>query len=70
MKGLEFGHVFLAGMSRTVVPNTMSIRNSKDPVEKSDNDIRERALVHVAATRAIEHLFISWYGDGCEYFGV
>ena len=70
VKGLEFGHVFLAGMSRTAVPNTMSIRNSKDPVEKSDNDIRERALVHVAATRAIEHLFISWYGDGCEYFGV
>ena len=70
VKGLEFGHVFLAGMNRTVVPNTMSIRNSEDPVEKRDNDIRERALVHVAATRAIKHLFISWHGDGCQYFSV
>ncbi len=70
VKGLEFRHVFLAGMSSRTVPNNMAVKDSEDPVERRDNETRERALVHVASTRAVEHLMVSWYGDMCEFFRV
>ena len=70
VKGLEFRHVILAGMSSRIVPNNMAVKDSEDPVERRDNETRERALVHVASTRAIEHLLVSWYGDMCEFIHV
>lgn len=68
VKGLEFRHVFLAGMNSRNVPNTMAVKDSSDPVERRDNETRERALVHVASTRAVENLLVSWYGEKCSFF--
>jgi superfamily I DNA/RNA helicase len=61
VKGLEFRHVFLAEMNRGVVPNKFALE-SEDPVEKVSRELSERALVHVAASRAIEHLYITYHG--------
>ena len=67
VKGLEFRHVFLASIGKKYLPNTNAVRDSEDPTEIRDNEISERALLHVASTRAIEHLMISWAGEPSDY---
>lgn len=61
IKGLEFQYVFLACINEGVVPEPKAV-NSEDPVEQRDAIFNERALLHVAATRAIKGLFISSSG--------
>ncbi|EAX3682265.1 ATP-dependent helicase, partial [Salmonella enterica] len=61
IKGLEFQYVFLAGINDGVVPEVKAI-SSDDPVEQRDALFNERALLHVAATRAVKGLFVSSYG--------
>ncbi|MDV2961148.1 ATP-dependent helicase [Shewanella algae] len=61
IKGLEFQYVFLASINDGVVPEPKAV-NSEDPVEQRDAIFNERALLHVAATRAIKGLFISSSG--------
>ncbi|EJQ4912753.1 ATP-dependent helicase, partial [Salmonella enterica] len=61
IKGLEFQYVFLAGINDGVVPEAKAI-SSDDPVEQRDALFNERALLHVAATRAVKGLFVSSYG--------
>ncbi len=61
IKGLEFQYVFLAGINDGVVPEPKAIQ-SNDPVELRDALFNERALLHVAATRAIKGLFVSSSG--------
>ena len=53
IKGLEFQYVFLAGINDGVVPEVKAIA-SDDPVEQRDALFNERALLHVAATRAVK----------------
>ena len=66
VKGLEFRHVFLAGMKEGELPNP-SAMSSDDPVEVKAADLAERALVHVAASRAIEHLHLTFTGEKSRY---
>jgi len=61
IKGLEFQYVFLAGINEGIVPEVKAI-TSDDPVEQRDALFNERALLHVAATRAIKGLFVSSSG--------
>ncbi len=68
VKGLEFRHVFLAGMQKGIVPNYYAVA-SADPVEVQAGHLAERALVHVAASRAVEHLYITYHGERSEYLG-
>jgi len=67
VKGLEFRHVFLAAMSKGVVPNYYSVSGSADPVEINEKELSERALIHVCASRAIESLLVSWHGQASDY---
>ena len=67
VKGLEFRHVIVAAMCKDVVPNRYAIRGSKDKTELRDKELAERALVHVCASRAIESLGVSWFGEASEY---
>ncbi|MEL0616490.1 UvrD-helicase domain-containing protein [Cobetia marina] len=66
VKGLEFRKVCLAGINAGVVPAPRSM-DSEDPVEKRYRELNERALVHVAATRAIESLHVSSFGEPSPY---
>ncbi len=52
-KGLEFDHVFLAGVEDGIIPHARSVAESKDMVEE------ERRLFYVAITRARKKLFIT-----------
>lgn len=63
IKGLEFKAVFLVGICKGVVPLALSMTGTEDPVEKRARDLNERALLHVAGTRAVHSLYISWAGE-------
>ncbi|NVK30189.1 MAG: DEAD/DEAH box helicase [Gammaproteobacteria bacterium] len=63
VKGLEFRYVILAGISNGQVPLPITQTNSEDPVELRQNEISERALLHVAATRAVKGLYVTWHGE-------
>ncbi len=67
IKGLEFRHIFLAGMNDGVFPNKKAIEGSDDPTEIRDNELSERALIHVASSRAIETLCVTWHGQKSTY---
>jgi len=67
IKGLEFRCVFMAGVNDGVVPLARAGQSSDDPVEQRLLDLNERALFHVAATRAVKHLLISCSGKPSPY---
>lgn len=66
VKGLEFRAVFMVGLNKGVVPLDVRQR-SKDPVEVESRSANERALFHVAATRAVRRLFLSSVGEPSAY---
>lgn len=59
VKGLGFRAVFLAGASEENIPPHQA-RRPDDAVEQEHVEQRERALLHVACTRAVSHLFVTW----------
>lgn len=67
VKGLEFKVVFLVGIRDGVVPFDTAMTGTVDPVELRARELNERALLHVAATRAVHSLYVSWHGKG-SYF--
>lgn len=69
IKGLEFRVIFLVGIKQGTVPLELAITRTDDPVEKKSREDSERALLHVAATRAIKALYVSWYGNPSAFFG-
>ena len=62
-KGLEFKAVAIPQLSRNNFPPAWVVKNAVDEADQEDQLMRLRALLHVAATRAKEHLRISWAGE-------
>jgi superfamily I DNA/RNA helicase len=60
VKGLEFQHLFVAGVNDDKLP-LMNFQ-SQDPVEIREHEMSERALLHVAMTRAMKSLTVSSHG--------
>lgn len=60
VKGLEFKVVFLVGISEGIVPFEYGLGKTQDPTEKQIKESNDRALLHVAGTRAIQALYVSW----------
>lgn len=60
-KGLEFDHVFLAGVEEGIFPHS---RTYTDPTEMEE----ERRLAYVAITRAKQKLYLT-HADSRTYFG-
>jgi len=67
VKGLEFKAIFMACLNDGVVPLTQALGDTHDPVEHGLLVASERALFHVAATRAVRHLFLSSHGKPSSY---
>lgn len=67
IKGLEFKVVFIVGANKGKLPLEQAISSTSDPVEKKAKEAIERALLHVAATRAIRELYVSWVGNPSVY---
>lgn len=69
VKGLEFRCVMLVSINHHVVPLRQALSQSVDPVEQRLHELNERALLHVAATRAAKYLFVSSYGEKSGFLG-
>lgn len=67
VKGLEFHAVFIAAVNEGVVPLRKALGNSEDKVEQRMSELNERALFHVAATRAVRYLYVSSYGEKSRF---
>jgi superfamily I DNA/RNA helicase/mRNA-degrading endonuclease RelE of RelBE toxin-antitoxin system len=65
VKGLEFQHLFVAGVNEGTVP--LGVMQSSDPVEIREFELSERALLHVAMTRAIKSLVVTSYGKQSKF---
>lgn len=63
VKGLEFKAMFLVAIRHGVVPLPVAVGGTEDPVEKRNRELNERALLHVAATRAVHSLYVTWSGE-------
>jgi superfamily I DNA/RNA helicase len=61
-KGLEFDSVAIVGLNEGVVPFKRELDEASDKAEVRKVVERERALLHVAATRARRRLRVSWNG--------
>ena len=59
VKGLEFRFLFIASTNANIIPAA----DYSFEFSEKERLVRERALLHVAATRAIVRLFISGYGE-------
>lgn len=66
VKGLEFKFIFISGVNDGAVPFDMPWMSS-DPVELRNHDMNERSLFHVAGTRAIHGLYITYYGEPSRF---
>lgn len=55
VKGLEFTHIFIVGVNEGTMP-------SRHVVAEDEEALKERCLLHVAATRARDTLMITSYG--------
>lgn len=64
IKGLEFDHVFIAGMSNDFLTKLKSRSKTQSSLER--NIAKERCLLYVAITRAKKNVYISYSGELCE----
>lgn len=64
IKGLEFDHVFIAGMSNDFLTKLKNRSKSQSSLER--NITKERCLLYVAITRAKKNVYISYSGELCE----
>jgi superfamily I DNA/RNA helicase/mRNA-degrading endonuclease RelE of RelBE toxin-antitoxin system len=65
VKGLEFQHLFVAGVNEGKVP--LAAFHSDDPVEVREFEAGERALLYVAMTRAVKSLVVTSYGNPSKF---
>ena len=63
VKGLEFDRVVLASVNANLIPLPNAIEDTGDGVEREAAETAERALVHVAATRAKKELLVLSFGS-------
>ncbi|MBW7882330.1 MAG: ATP-dependent helicase [Caldilineaceae bacterium] len=68
VKGLEFEHVFLVGLSADVFPMRLS-QMPDEGAARTANELQERCLLHVAATRARESLTVTSSGTPSPLLG-
>ena len=62
VKGLEFDRVVIASVNDGLVPHRRAYEGTGDAAERAKAEMKERALLYVAATRAKKELLILSYG--------
>ena len=68
MKGLEFQAVAVIGVEQGTVPALAAITpENEDAVAHAQDLQQERCVLFVACTRARDHLYVSYAGEGSEF---
>lgn len=63
IKGLEFRHVFVVQANNRYIPLDYEQKRITDEAALKDFEQKERSLLHVAVTRAIRSVTITWNGE-------
>ena len=63
VKGLEFDRMIIAGVNADTVPLPAALETASDPAVRAEAEVRERALLYVAATRARREVRITGWGE-------
>jgi superfamily I DNA/RNA helicase/mRNA-degrading endonuclease RelE of RelBE toxin-antitoxin system len=69
VKGLEFDRVIIAGANDGVLPLAWEAKSMDEPELGSEGEIRERALLYVAGTRAKRELVVTSSGTQSPLLG-
>jgi superfamily I DNA/RNA helicase len=67
VKGLEFDSVIIAGLNDGIVPLSGEWIKTRDTVIQRENEIHERALLYVAATRAKKEVIVTSFGKPSNF---
>lgn len=67
LKGLEFRAVFIVGADDGCIPDCQAINEARGAEAKAQAERAERNLFHVAATRAVDRLYVSCSDTPGEY---
>jgi len=70
VKGLEYPHVLIVGVTADYVPPRSVMDRTDDPAERAELEVQERCLLYVAATRARDTLTITSYGEPSPLLGL
>lgn len=69
IKGLEFNNIIISGMNDGIVP--LRLNNfSEDPVVVKEQELVERSLLYVAATRAKKKVIITSFGKISKFIEI
>lgn len=66
VKGLQFESIFLAGLTQDQVPPQNLLASAADMAARHAILKTERCLLHVAATRAKQQVFVTYHGQPSE----
>ena len=66
VKGLEFRHMFVAGVGERFMPLKAAV-SRRDPVARRRAEISEKCLLYVAMTRAQKTVHITSFGEPSEF---
>jgi superfamily I DNA/RNA helicase len=69
VKGLEFDKVIIAGVNDGVVPEPKAIKETMDSAIQKADELKERSLLYVAATRAKKEVLVTSFGKPSVYLG-
>jgi len=67
VKGLEFDHLVIAGVNEGIVPLQMVLEGQDNPLAVEENELRERALLYVSATRAKKNVLVTSFGKKSRF---
>ena len=67
VKGLEFDRVIIASANDGIIPLENEFSKTEDAIILKENEIRERALLYVAATRAKKEVIVTGYGKPSRF---
>ncbi len=67
VKGLEYDHMIVAGLSDENMPWRARVRYSKDRSVQREAELMERALLYVALTRARKSAVVTAHGTISEW---
>ncbi len=67
VKGLEFDHIVIAGVNEGIVPLQIVLEGQDNPLAVEENELRERALLYVSATRAKKDVLVTSFGKKSRF---
>jgi superfamily I DNA/RNA helicase len=62
VKGLQFDHIIIPGLTQEIMPLETILRKSPDPATREELETKERSLLYVAATRAKKQVIVTYHG--------